>query len=154
MKPVVRRWARLLAAGAVVALAGVQFVPYGRAHTNPPAVAEPSWDAPQTRVLARRACFDCHSNETQWPAYSHVAPVSWLVQRDVERGRAALNFSEWQRPQKEAHEAAEAVQEGKMPLAAYSALHAHARLDSLERAQLAQGLAKTLGASPAEENGR
>ena len=66
----------LLAILAVVALALlIQLVPYGRAHTNPPVVAEPNWDSPQTRELAVRACFDCHSNETTWPWYSNIAPI-------------------------------------------------------------------------------
>jgi mono/diheme cytochrome c family protein len=96
-----RFWVR---AGLVLVLALVanQFVPYGRDHVNPPVGAEPAWDAPETRALAKQACFDCHSNETEWPAYSHVAPVSWLIQQDISQGRAVLNFSEWQRPQKEA----------------------------------------------------
>ena len=69
----------------------------------------------QTRALAQRACFDCHSNETKWPWYSTIAPVSWLVQRDVEEGRRGLNFSEWGRPHKEANEAASSVEKGEMP---------------------------------------
>ena len=84
-------------------------VPYGRDQVNPPVGAEPTWDSPETRALAKQACFDCHSNETEWPAYSRVAPVSWLIQHDVSEGRAALNFSEWQRP--EATEAADEVSE-------------------------------------------
>ncbi|HZY42825.1 MAG TPA: heme-binding domain-containing protein [Anaerolineae bacterium] len=63
--------------------------------TNPPVVAEPNWDNPQTRALAQRACFDCHSNETVWPWYSRIAPPSWLITFDVFRGRRNLNFSEW-----------------------------------------------------------
>lgn len=78
----------------LVASLGIQAVLYGRQHSNPPVVAEPKWDAPQTRSLAARACFDCHSNETVWPWYSNFAPISWLVQRDVDEGRRALNFSE------------------------------------------------------------
>lgn len=64
--------------------------------------------------MAQRACFDCRSNQVKWPVYSHVAPVSWLVPRDVEQARAELNFSEWTRPQDEADEAAEKVREGEM----------------------------------------
>ena len=105
---------------------------------------EPAWDGPGTRALAVRACFDCHSNETRWPLYSHVAPVSWLVQQDVEEGRAALNFSEWHRPQKDADEAAEEVLKGKMPLTMYQFLHAPARLDAAGRERLARGLERTL----------
>ena len=65
----------------VMAFVAIQFVPYGRDHANPPADAEPAWDSPDTRTLAKEACFDCHSNETEWPAYSNVAPISWLIQR-------------------------------------------------------------------------
>ena len=130
----------------VVTLLAIQFVPYGRDHVNPPIGAEPAWDSPKTRALARQACFDCHSNETEWPAYSAVAPVSWLIQRDVVEGRAALNFSEWQRPQQEATEAAEEVLEGEMPLRIYQLMHAHARLSAADRKRLAGGFEKTLGA--------
>jgi len=73
-----------------------------------------------------------------------MAPVSWLVQRDVNEGRAVLNFSEWSRPQEEAKDASEEVLEGEMPPAAYTLMHAHARLNAADRDRLAQGLAKTL----------
>lgn len=129
----------------------IQLVPYGRDHINPPVTGEPAWDAPATRALARQACFDCHSNETAWPAYANVAPASWLVQRDVSEGRAALNFSEWPRPQQEANEAAEEVLEGEMPPMAYSLVHAHARLGAADRDRLAQGLARTLGGAVAHQ---
>jgi hypothetical protein len=93
-----------------------QAVPYGRSHTNPPTTAEPRWDSPQTRDLARRACFDCHSNLTTWPWYSNVAPVSWLVQRDVDEGRSELNFSEWDMPQDvDAEDLVEKIRDGSMP---------------------------------------
>lgn len=126
----------------------LQLVPYGRAHENPPVVREPAWDSAVTRDLAGRACFDCHSNETHWPLYAHVAPASWLVQWDVERGRAALNFSEWHRPQKDADEAAEEVRDGAMPPPPYALMHPHARLDAPERERLARGLDATLGSRP------
>lgn len=139
------RWWNRLALGALGAFLVVQLIPYGRDHSNPPVTGEPPWDSPDTRAAARRACFDCHSNETEWPVYASVAPVSWLVQRDVTEGRAALNFSEWPRPQEEATKAAEEVREGEMPPPAYALVHAHARLSAAERDRLAQGLAATLG---------
>ena len=92
----------------------------------------PPGDSPGTRTLAKQACFDCHSNETEWPAYSRVGPVSWLIQRDVSEGRAVLNFAEWQRPQEEATEAAEEVLGGEMPLRIYRLMHAHARLNAAD----------------------
>ncbi len=99
----------------MVLLIAVQFVPYGRNHSNPPVLAEPAWNTAQTRTLFFRACGDCHSNQTVWPWYSTIAPVSWLVQRDVQEGRGTFNVSEWGRPKNKADEAAETVQKGTMP---------------------------------------
>ncbi len=104
----------------------LQLVPYGRDHVNPSRRAEPDWDRAETRALAVRACFDCHSNETTWPWYAHVAPVSWLLQRDVEEGRRALNFSEWDQPRQEAEDLAETVATGEMPPWLYRVTHPEA----------------------------
>ena len=152
MKLPMRRSWLLLGAGTAVALIAIQLVPYGHGRTNPPASVEPAWDSPATRELARRACFDCHSNHTDWPAYARIAPASWLIQHDVDEGRRKLNFSEWDRAQKEAKEAAEEVREGEMPPAIYRVMHAHARLNDADRARLAQGLAKTVAASGYQEH--
>ncbi len=127
----------------------IQLVPYGHDHDNPPVRVEPRWDSPATRALVVDACYDCHSNQTEWPWYSNVAPVSWLVQSDVEKGRALLNFSEFDRPYEEAGEAADEVLEGEMPIWFYTWLHPHARLDAAETARLAAGLRNTLGAEDA-----
>ena len=126
--------------GAVV----IQLVPYGRNHTNPPVLGEPNWDSPQTRELFFRACGDCHSNETVWPWYSHVAPVSWLLQRDVDGGRHELNVSEWGYIRnKEADEASELIEEGEMPLPPYLITHPEARLTEAEKQALMRGLDHT-----------
>jgi hypothetical protein len=142
-----RRIVRLALATAVVAIVAIQLVPYGRDHTNPPVRQEPRWDSPTTRELARRVCFDCHSNETTWPWYTNVAPVSWLAQRDVVEGRRELNFSEWDRPQKEAHESAKTVRKGEMPPWFYLIPRPAARLSDVERAELIRGLEATFGRS-------
>jgi hypothetical protein len=142
-----RRWKSLLAVASLAALGLVlvaQVVPYGRNHSNPPIVAEPTWDSASTRGLAERACFDCHSNQTRWPWYSHVAPMSWLVQNHVDEGRSVLNFSEWGRGNSEAGEAAETVREREMPPRSYVLLHPAARLTDAEREQLARGLDASL----------
>lgn len=138
------RWLRWILAVLVGGLLVIQLIPYGRAHDNPPVVAEPAWDSAQTRELAARACFDCHSNETSWPWYSNVAPVSWLVQYDIDEGRQQLNFSEWNRRQ-EGGEAVETVRERSMPPRSYLLTHPSARLTDAELAMLADGLAATLG---------
>ncbi|MBL8861472.1 MAG: heme-binding domain-containing protein [Planctomycetes bacterium] len=129
-----KRW--LLRAGVVLFLAFVviQFVPVSR--TNPPATAPLEAPAEVAAVL-RRACYDCHSNETVWPWYAYVAPVSWLVVRDTDEGREHLNFSTWGtlKPKARASKAAEVVEEieeGEMPLAPYLWLHPEARLAAAE----------------------
>lgn len=142
----------LLIAGAGFLL--IQAVPYGRSHAAPPSGIEPAWDSPQTRALAARACFDCHSNQTTWPWYSQVAPVSWLLQRDVDEGRRKLNFTEWERPQRDARESAERVQEGEMPPWYYVPLYPAARLTGAETQSLVQGLRTTLGSGGGSSDGR
>ncbi|MBM3944935.1 MAG: cytochrome C, partial [SAR202 cluster bacterium] len=134
------RFKKLLLAvvGVLVFTFGIlQAIPYGRDHSNPPVRAEPVWASDQTRDLAVKACFDCHSNESVWPWYSTIAPVSWLVYKDVVDGREHLNFSEWDRRQ-EADEAAEAVLEGEMPAGMYTWTHPDVRLSAADRAALAQ----------------
>ena len=146
-----RRWWSWVVVGLLGALLAIQLVPYGRDHSNPSLRSEPLWDSPTTRALAKQACFDCHSNETEWPPYASIAPASWLVQHDVDEGRAVLNFSEWQRPQEEANKASEELLEGEMPPAAYQLMHAHARLSGADRDRLVRGLSKTLGGSAQQE---
>jgi len=133
--------------GAVCLGLAIQLVPYGRDVTNPPVIAEPAWDSPATREIAQRACFDCHSNETVWPWYSRVAPVSWLVYRDVQEGREKLNFSEWGQGEQEVDEIVEVVQEGEMPMPIYLPMHPEARLGPAEKQALIQGFQNTFGDS-------
>jgi hypothetical protein len=125
----------------------IQLVPYGKDHSNPPVVQEPNWDSPQTRELAVRACFDCHSNETVWPWYSKIAPISWLVYKDTIDGRRRLNFSDWgnRRPGSETGEVSGIVLEGEMPPIYYLPTHPAARLTDAEKQALAQGLANSVG---------
>lgn len=126
----------------------IQLIPYGKGYTNPPVVAEPAWDSPETLALAQRACFDCHSNETVWPWYSRIAPVSWLVRRDVDEGRHHLNFSDWGAVHEdgEGHDHADkmltVVEEGEMPPLTYLLMHPEAKLSDEEKRQLMDGLEK------------
>ncbi len=132
----------------LAALAGIflliQLIPFGHQHTNPPVAQEPNWDSPQTRELAQRACFDCHSNETVWPWYSNIAPVSWLVQSDVNEGRSHLNFSDWSKV-REAFEIPDVVQEGRMPPSIFLIMHPEARLTQAEKEALVSGFKATVG---------
>jgi hypothetical protein len=138
--------------GVIVLVAiGIQLVPYGRNHTNLPVLTAPHWDSQRTRDLFTRACADCHSNETVWPWYSNIAPMSWLVQRDVDEGREKLNISSGSG---EAHEAAETVLESEMPLRPYLLLHPEANLTTSEKQELIQGLLATFGGEGGESSER
>ncbi len=125
----------------VVAAGAIQLIRPSIIGNNPPVVAEPAWTSPEGRALAVRACFDCHSNETTWPWYSRVAPLSWLVARDTEVGRAVLNFSEWGTGRRgETREMGEVILEGEMPPAIYLLMHPSARLTSAEKDALLREL--------------
>ncbi len=110
----------------------IQFVPIWASQTNPEIRMEPNWPSAEVRAIVKRSCFDCHSNETVWPLYAHVAPVSWLVTSDVLRGRRKLNFSDW-RAHDEQDEIAEVVENGEMPPRAYTALHPEALLSKADQ---------------------
>ena len=123
----------------------IQLIPFGRDHTNPPVVTEPKWDSPDTRALAKRACFDCHSNETVWPWYSNIAPISWMVAIDVADGRETLNFSDWTPiPGLRTEAISGTILEGDMPPGTYLIQHPDAVLTAEELKKLADGLTKSL----------
>ena len=124
--------------GMAIVLIGIQFIPVNR--SNPP-VEEEITVSPEVKAILKRACFDCHSNETIWPGYSRVAPVSWLLAWDVGEGREELNFSTWNRYSQKKRdkiikEIWEEVQEGEMPPWFYLPLHPDARLSESDRAVL------------------
>ena len=120
----------------------IQFLPYGHDHANPPVTVEPQWDSQQTRDLVTRACYDCHSNQTTWPWYSNIAPISWLIQHDVEEGRSRLNFTSGNR--REVDNVARQVENGAMPQWYYVLLHPAASLTPDEKQALVQGLQASL----------
>ncbi len=150
---------RLVIAFAIpVALfAAVQLVPYGRDHSAPADGRTPAWDSPRTQQLAERACRDCHSNQTRWPWYASIAPVSWRIQNHVQEGREKLNFSAFDPGNEEvaeaASEAGETVSKNEMPPFDYLLAHPEARLTAEERRALAAGLDATFGGA-GREGGR
>jgi hypothetical protein len=93
---------------------------------------------PDVLATLNRACTDCHSHETRWPWYSHVAPASWLIAHDVEEGREHLNMSEWARYGNEDKalrlgEICKELRSDAMPLPRYRRLHPEARLSQEEK---------------------
>jgi hypothetical protein len=113
---------------------------------NPPVLTTINWDSPETERLTRTACFDCHSNETVWPWYSYIAPASWLVLRDVNQGRAALNFSE-EGPEDFDMDDFEWHIYNDMPKWIYLVMHPEAEYPDEVKAQLIAGLRATFGLS-------
>jgi heme-binding protein len=108
--------------------------------TNPPVRGDLIAPPPVQEVL-REACYDCHSNQTRWPWYSALAPMSWLIQHDVMAGRRRLNFSDWtdyasdpETAAQKLRRVAKAVTDGNMAPRYYQVLHPRARVASEERA--------------------
>ena len=135
----------LIAAGAIViaAAGGSMLHPFGTpavAGTHEPILRDAQID-PATLAVIQRACQNCHSQQTEWPWYSHVAPVSWLIARDVQEARSHMNLSQWQ-----AYSADDrlqllsaigsAVRNRHMPVQRYVILHPEAALTESERQQI------------------
>ena len=125
---------------AVVILLAIQLVPYGWGHPNPPVSERAPWPSEEARMIAGESCLSCHSNETQWPWYSYVAPMSWLIRRDVEAGRHDLNFSTWDRDDGRADDAIESIVDGHMPPLRYVLANPEARLSREESETLIDAL--------------
>jgi hypothetical protein len=124
----------------VVALAiGAQLVPVARDNPAGPAPSLVYASAPaNVRAVIDDSCKNCHSNQTEWPWYSHVAPFSWIVVRDVHQGRKHLNFSEWAtytpaKREEKLEAICDQVVNGDMPDGKYLLIHRSARLTQEER---------------------
>jgi cytochrome c551/c552 len=129
--------AGLAITAAAIVLAAAQFAQVAR--TNPPVKGDLAAPAAVSEII-RHACYDCHSNETQWPWYSQIAPASWLAYRHVMEARARLNFSEWADytydPGTEAHKLEEIerlIKSGAMPPWYYRMMHPSGRLTDAQR---------------------
>ncbi len=130
-----------------VTFISIQFIPDTLPRENPPVSGEPKWDSPDTRATFFKACADCHSNETKFPWYSSVAPISWLIENDVKEGRKHFNISEWDRLQQGGEKAADEVQRGAMPNGPYLLMHPQTNLNIEEKKKFVEGLVKTFGSA-------
>jgi Haem-binding domain len=135
-----RKFLKLAALTAAILFVAVQFVRSNR--TNPPVVQAQTIEAhvrvaPEVAAIFERACKDCHSNQTAWPWYAQVAPVSWYITDHVNHGRKHLNFSEWSDYDREQADfllgaMCMTAQRGQMPLSSYTRLHHSAKLSPLD----------------------
>lgn len=135
-----RRWLKITIIVLVVLFVIIQFVPVQ--HSNPPVRADIN-APPEVKAVLMKGCYDCHSNQTTWPWYVHLAPVSWLLWSDVGEGRDNVNFSDWglYPPDKQAklkRKAWEDVSEGEMPPWYYRMMHSTSRLSDADKALLQQ----------------
>ena len=151
---------RRLIVGFIVLIALIQFVPVQ--HSNPPAADPVVFADPKAEAIAKRACYDCHSNQTTWPWYSYIAPFSWYTINHVEEGRARLNFSDvaatLAQPRRErggeggeqqttadlAEHSAETIDRGSMPPSYYTLIHKDAILSAADKEALIAGINQAL----------
>lgn len=145
-----RRWKKWLVSGALgsaVLFGLIQLIPFGHGN-NPPVTRAAVWPSARAQTLAASSCNDCHSNLTKRWWATEIAPASWLAQSDVNGGRNALNFSEWDKPQAGLNDVIEAVQSGSMPPLQYKLFHGNARLSGADRRQLVNGLEQLYATDP------
>lgn len=156
-----RRWWQktLLINAAIVLVVALAIQLFPALPDNPPVVREPVWDSPETRAMTVQACYDCHSNETEWPWYARIAPISWMLAYDVVEGREALNFSEWDRhdtaidpdepfaPKPLTEQIEDEIRSGAMPPGTYRLGNPAARLSDEEKEALILGLQRTVEAN-------
>lgn len=140
---------RLIGVFGILVVVVIQLIPVNR--DNPPVESEIA--APlEVRAVLRRACYDCHSNETTWPWYSKVAPVSWLIASHVEEGRKELNFSSWdkysdKKKVKKLKESWEEIVEGEMPPWDFLLMHRDARLSPEDKELVHKWILESTGSN-------
>ena len=135
------RWMRKVGLATLVLLGAIQFIPVNR--TNPSVDPRRNIYAvlpmpANVKAVFEGSCKNCHSNETSWPWYSYVAPVSWMIAHDVHQARKAMNLSEWgdysvKRKTDKLEEICEQVTNGDMPDRKYLLIHRRARPSVTER---------------------
>jgi len=128
--------------GGLVLFGLIQLIPIDR--TNPPTTQEPKWSSPEARALVQKSCFQCHSNQTEWPWYSYIAPASWLIKLDVVKGRDQFNFSEWDQNPGNLIQMVRNIQRGSMPPLQYTLFHPEAKLNDQQKQALIDALSSSL----------
>lgn len=136
-----KKFFKILLVVLLVAFVIIQFIPSDRPANQPVSgqdIFEMEEIPPEVGIILKKACYDCHSQSVKYPWYSDVAPVSWLVARDVKMGREHLDFGKWgelsKRDQiKVLGEIAEEVEDENMPMQIYINMHSEADLTEKQR---------------------
>ncbi|MCF7805892.1 MAG: heme-binding domain-containing protein [Candidatus Marinimicrobia bacterium] len=149
-------WGKWMGIAVIGILIIIQF--FGIDRSNPPVTQE--IDAPaNVKNVLEKSCFDCHSNKTDWPWYSYIAPISWLVGSDVHEAREHMNFTEWDTYTTEERlelieEIWEEVEEGEMPLGIYEIMHPDAEPTIQDKTALQEWVTSVTGETAIQsENG-
>ena len=132
---------RYILGGLVLLLMAIQFIPNelpAVTKDNPDDLMKSNLVSQDVALLLKTSCYSCHSNETEYPWYSYVAPSSWLVKHDVVEGRDELNFSTWSKYDqrkmiRKLDDIAKEVKEGEMPMSIYTLVHPSAKLSDSQR---------------------
>jgi len=138
------KWLKRIAILLVVILVGVQFIPtdVNQQEEIPKTDIRHVYDVPDNVMnILQISCYDCHSNNTNYPWYSHVQPMRFLMDRDIREGKEELNFSEFgsysQRKQKnKLDRISKQVKADKMPLPSYLLLHSNAKLSADDKQEI------------------
>lgn len=128
--------------GLIALFVLIQFIPYGRDHSQQPTTNPFKWTSPQAEAIARESCYDCHSNETRWWWAVKLAPFSWLAQHDIDGAQEIVNFSEWDGSL--TTEGLQSAISDNMPPLQFTLLHPHAKLSDAERQTLVTGFQASL----------
>ncbi|MCJ7757525.1 MAG: heme-binding domain-containing protein [Gillisia sp.] len=136
----------------LLAFVGIQFIPTTRNQSD----IVPSTDlietynvSEQVEVIFKTSCYDCHSNNTNYPWYNKIQPVSWIIEGHIKEAKAELNFNEFgsysERRQKSKFKSIlSQVKDDEMPLASYTWMHREAKLSEKEKKALEDWINKML----------
>ena len=141
-----RRWVKRIGLSVAVLFVICQLVPIRRDNPaiNPSHTVEATEKlTPAVKAVFGRSCLNCHSNQTRWPWYSYVAPVSWMISSDVHDARKAMNLSNWgsysaNKREEKLEEICEQVTNGDMPDRKYALFHRSSRITPQERDAVCQ----------------
>lgn len=130
--------------GILILLIGIQFIPVKKNQSDAIADFSEIYNEKKEEIsLLETSCYDCHSNNTHYPFYNRIAPVSWYLSKHINNGKKHLNFSAWSEydNDKKAHkieECIEVLEEDKMPLWSYTLIHQDAKLSEGQKETLIQ----------------
>jgi len=128
--------------GLIALFVLIQFVPYGRDHANAAETNPFQWSSPTAEAVAKKSCYDCHSNQTKWWWAVKLAPFSWLAQHDIDGAQEVFNFSEWDGSLTTA--GLQRAINDNMPPLQFTLLHPNAKLSDAEKQTLVRGFQASL----------